>query len=238
MEKISILRVPFAVFTQENAVEYLLSQLSARNNRIVVTPNPEGVMLARRNKHFREALITADVSLCDGTGVLIASRLLGTPLPERVRGFDTFVGLLNSGKPLSIFLLGGKPGVAEKARTKIETQYTNITIAGTHHGFFTEEEEVVDKINAASPDILVLCTGMPRAEIWAVKNKNLKTGLTMCLGGTIDVLAGEVKLAPAFIRKIGMEWLYRLLRQPARFKRMLDLPRFVAAVLWERIIKK
>jgi len=243
MKTIKILGIPFACTTSEAALELLEKWLDTDKNHVVVTPNPEGVMQARRNPVFREALIGADISLCDGTGIFMASRFLKTPFPERVRGFDTFTNLLERlqkyKRPITLYLLGGKSGVAEKAQTKIEARYTNIKIAGTHHGFFTADEEpgVVESINDISPDILLVCTGMPRAEIWAYKHRLINSRLTMCLGGTIDIWAGEVNLAPSFLRKIGLEWLYRLIKQPSRAKRMLDIPRFVFAVILSKITK-
>jgi len=182
-------------------------------------------------------LQNAALSLADGIGIIIAARLKRLKLPERVRGFDIAAALLarlsgkNGGK---VYLLGAAPGVAKRAAENIERLYPGVTVIGHHHGFFKDDKQIVAEINRLSPDIVIIGMGMPRQELWAAKNRNINARITMCLGGTINVLAGEVKLAPAFMRKIGLEWLYRLISQPSRAKRMLDLPRFIFAVIFTK----
>jgi len=232
METVKILDIPFAKLTQTEAVAKLKEFLNEPTNHIIVTPNPEGVMQARRNPDFFGALQSADLSLADGTGIVLASYLQKEKLPERVRGVDTIFALLESlDKKRTAYFLGGTEGTAEKAKMNMQKKYPYLEVTGFHHGFFSDDEEILNEINQLSPDILLVCTGMPRAEIWATKNKNINARLTMCLGGTLDVMAGTAKTAPPLMRKIGLEWLYRLIRQPSRFKRMLDIPRFIIAVI-------
>lgn len=234
-KQINILGIPFndIDFNQaQNILERLVRR--GRRNHVVVTPNPEGVMQAQRNACFSSALKSADLVLADGTGIYMAAKYLRTPLPGRVRGIDTALALfkrLGAGGGCTVYLLGARPGVAKRAKSNLEAHYPGVKVIGLHHGFFEDDAAIINEINALSPDILLVCTGMPRAEIWAHKNKTLNARLTMCLGGTIDVLAGEVNLAPWFLRKIGLEWLYRLAMQPSRAARMLDIPRFIIAVL-------
>ncbi|MCL2576426.1 MAG: WecB/TagA/CpsF family glycosyltransferase [Defluviitaleaceae bacterium] len=240
METIQILRIPFAKITQKEAIDKLEEFLCEPTNHVIVTPNPEGVMQARRNPYFYEALKSADLSLADGTGIVLASYLQKERLPERVRGVDTIFALLESlseKRNFTAYFLGGTEGTAEKAKENMQKKYSRLKVAGFHHGFFSAEEEkkIIDEINHLSPDILLVCTGMPRAEIWVAKNKKINARLTMCLGGTLDVMAGTAKTAPPLMRKFGLEWLYRLIRQPSRFKRMLDIPRFVVAAISERV---
>jgi len=236
METVEILGIPFAKITQQEAICKLEEFLTEPKNHVIVTPNPEGVMQARRNPAFCDALKSADLSLADGTGILLASRFLRKALPERVRGIDTIFALLDSlsqKRDFTAYFLGGTPGTAQKAKENMQKKYPCLKVTGFHHGFFPPEdqEKIIAEINQLSPEILLICTGMPRAEIWATTNKNINARLTMCLGGTLDIMAGTAKHAPPFLRKIGLEWLYRLARQPSRFKRMLDIPRFVVAVL-------
>ena len=249
MEKINILGTPFCKLTQTEAVHALFEKLGERKNFVVVTPNPEGVMQARRNRDFSDALQRADMSLADGIGIFLASLMLGCRLPMRVRGLDTTYGLFEhiekADRPTTAFFLGGKPGsdglpsAAEAAAKKMEALYRNLKVIGHAHGYYTESEEkgIVEKISKLSPDVLLVCLGMPKAELFSARNKNMQVGVTLNVGGTIDVMAGRLRLAPALLRKIGLEWLFRLMRQPSRFIRMLDLPRFLAAVLVE-ILKK
>jgi len=243
MKTINILGTPFAVLTQNEAIDVLEGFLVEPRNHIIVTPNPEGVMQARRNPDFAEALRMADLSLADGIGIILGARILRRKLPGRVRGVDTVFALFERlerlGRPFTAYFLGGKPGegdapsVAEMAALRMEARFSHLKVVGIHDGYFSEseEKEIVASINELSPDILLVCMGMPRQELWAAHNRNVNACVTMCLGGAMDIMAGSVALAPPLLRKLGLEWLYRLVRQPSRFKRMLDLPRFVLAVI-------
>ena len=232
----NILGIEFNNIDIEKALDILTGFFYASRNHIIVTPNPEGVMHTKRNKDFAMALKNADLRLADGTGIVLASRLGKSPLKSRVRGYDTTIGLFErlKGKNFTAYFLGGKPQIAERAARYCEKKYKGLTVVGCHHGYFEDDSYIINEINRLSPDILLVCLGMPRAEIWAYKNKDINTRITLCVGGTIDVLAGNIALAPNWIRKIGFEWLYRLIKQPSRIKRMLDIPRFVFAVLFGR----
>ena len=237
---VEILGIPFHSLKFEEAQDLLESYLNpekSHKNHIVVTPNPEGVMQAKRNPAFREALLGADLRLADGTGIVLASRYIRNPLPTRVRGVDTIFALLErltkKDRKHTAFFLGGAPGIPERAKANKESRFAALSVIGQHHGYYTPEEEaiILKELNRLKPDILLVCKGMPHSEIWAHTHRDIPARITLCLGGTMDIMAGNVKLTPAFIRKIGLEWLYRLLRQPSRWKRMLDIPRFVWAVI-------
>jgi len=232
MNTVEILGIPFHPLTMIETIAILESFLQTDTNHIVVTPNPEGVMQAKRNPELKEALTTADLSLADGAGIYLAAKIKRKKIPQRVRGVDVTFKLFERLQEKTVYFLGGKPGVAEKAKAEMENKYPNIKVVGLHHGYFDEDAEIIAEINRLSPDILLVCLGMPRQELWAVKNKNINARVTMCVGGTLDIIAGEVQLAPAFFRKIGLEWLYRLFKQPSRFKRQLDLFRFAIKILF------
>ena len=232
-----IMGVHFCVISPEETITLLESWLETNTNHTVVTPNPEGVMQASRNPSFLDAINNADLSLADGIGIIIASRILKLTLKERVRGYDTTMALfelLNKKRKFTAYFLGGKPGVAEQAKKRMEGKYKNLEVVGLHHGFFDKDESIIKEVNKLKPEILLVCMGMPRAEIWARKNKSVSAKITLCIGGTIDIMAGNVKIAPAFFRKIGLEWFYRLITQPSRAKRMLDLPKFLLSVIFRR----
>jgi N-acetylglucosaminyldiphosphoundecaprenol N-acetyl-beta-D-mannosaminyltransferase len=240
-EHIHILGVRFDAATADRAAAAVVdcARSALREGAMVVTPNPEAVMLAKSRPPFAEALRGARFSFADGTGVVLAARRLGTPLPMRVRGVDLSFEVLtrlDTQGAFSVFFLGGQTGVAEKAAENMQKRFPNMHTAGAHHGFFLkdpqQEAALLEQINAAAPDILLLCLGMPRAEEWAAANA-LRCGAVLCVGGTMDVMAGTVRLAPAWIRAIGMEWLYRLLCQPSRFVRMLSIPKFIFAIMKE-----
>jgi len=212
--------------------------LDTPQNHIIVTPNPEGVMQARRNQDFKNAIKNADLSLADGTGIILAAKYTGQKIPGRVRGYDTVIAMferfLQKGRNFTVYFLGGMPGVAEKAKANMEKRYPNMKVVGYHHGFFTDDIEIINGINELSPDILLVCMGMPRSELWATKNRSINACITMCVGGSINIMAGELKLTPPILRKLGLEWLHRLVREPSRAKRQLDIPRFVFTIIRNR----
>ena len=244
MNTINILGVPFSVLTPESAIDLLVGWLDTDKNHVIVTPNPEGVMQARRNRDFANALSSADLSLADGIGIYLASIIYGNRLPSRVRGVDTTFGLLDRlkelNRPVTAYFLGGRPGVAESAAKNMAARYPSLKVVGHHDGYYTESDEkcIVENINSQCPDILLVCLGMPKAEIFANKHKNINAKITLCVGGTIDIMAGNVRLAPAVLRKAGLEWLYRLVKQPRRFVRMLDLPRFIFLIFFSKMRRK
>lgn len=231
----TVLGVPFDAMTAEEAMKRLTAFLEENRNHIIVTPNPEAVMQAGRDPDFAQALLDADARLPDGIGIILASWLLGERIPCRLRGIDTTLALFEKVREQhrTAYFLGAAPGVAERAKANMERQYPGLTVIGCHDGYFNAEEEIIilNEIRALQPDILLVGMGMPKQELWAAAHRDLPVRLTLCLGGSIDVMAGEVKLAPAFLRRIGLEWLYRLLSEPSRAKRMLDLPRFMIAVV-------
>jgi N-acetylglucosaminyldiphosphoundecaprenol N-acetyl-beta-D-mannosaminyltransferase len=210
--------------------------LEEDKNHMVFTPNSEMIMAAREDEHLRTVLNAGDLNIADGIGVVYASRLLGKPLKERVAGFDLAKRIIEKlpQKPYSLFLLGGVPGVAETAKQNLERQYPGIKIVGTHDGYFNQQDEqrVIEEINKTNPDILFVCLGMSKQEKWIYHNRDkLNTKVCMGIGGSLDVFAGKVKRAPEIYQKLGLEWFYRLMKEPWRYKRMLALPKFAFTVV-------
>jgi len=232
-----ILQIPFNTFSnREAALNVLLGFLEADQNHLVVTPNPEAVMIAQRDGGFLHVLQQADLVLPDAIGILMAAKWLKMPMPCRVPGCDAALALLEaiSTTQYTVYLLGAAPGVAETALRNLEASYPTLRIIGTHDGYFNHEEEILllEEIKQLKPDVLLVGMSMPRQELWAATHlHNLPCKVTMCLGGSIDIMAGTVKRAPKIMRRLGLEWLYRLVSQPSRARRMLNLPRFVLAVL-------
>ena len=200
----------------------------------IYTPNPEIIMHAYRDENYAAVLNRADMVVPDGIGVVYGSRIVGRPVSERVAGFDLSCALLaHAGKTgKRLFLFGGKPGVAEEAAKKISETYPGIFIAGTTHGYHKSYDHVAAEIAESAADIVLVCLGAPKQELWIDENKD-KTGAKVLIGagGSLDVFAGTVKRAPLFFRKLNLEWFYRLIKQPSRIGRMLDLPRFAWKVL-------
>jgi N-acetylglucosaminyldiphosphoundecaprenol N-acetyl-beta-D-mannosaminyltransferase len=204
--------------------------------RQVVTINPEFTMAARRDRHFRRVLREADLAVADGIGIVWAARLLGDRLPERVGGIDLVERLAeraaHDGKRL--FLLGAGPGVAEAAAAALRSRYPTLIVTGALAGSPRPGEEagISAAIRAARPDILLVAFGAPTQDLWIARNQAaLGVPVAMGVGGAFDFLAGRIPRAPVWMRRLGIEWFYRLLRQPWRWRRMTALPRFSAMVL-------
>ena len=175
--------------------------------------------------------------LPDGIGVVYAARLLGRRLKGRCPGID-FAGKLMEHMArtgLRLYLLGAKPGVAEAAAARLEIRYPGLTICGTHDGYFQEDAPVVEEIRRAGADVVFVCLGAPKQEYWMVKNGPATGARLMAgLGGSLDVFAGVVERAPESWQRLGLEWLYRLTREPKRIGRMARLPLFLVSAVGER----
>ncbi len=233
-----ILGVEFDNVNMNEAADIGIELIGQRRSAYVVTPNPEIVRMCRDNAALKESVAAADLVVPDGIGVIYGAKILGTPLKERVPGIDLCTELLErlALKGGKVYLLGAKPGIAEKAAETISAQFRGIQVCGTGDGYFKYDEPVIEKINAAAPDLLLVCLGAPKQETWMNRNAaRLDVGLMMGLGGVLDVFAGAVQRAPQSWQKLGLEWLYRLLKQPSRIKRMIKLPFFLFEALGQRI---
>lgn len=228
--KIDVMGVSFDDLTMDEAVARGLELAQGDGFSYAVTPNPELVMMARQDPDYEDDLAGAQLTLADGVGIIYAAKILGRPLKGRVPGVD-FAGNLMARmaeRGLKLFLLGAKPGVAERAAENLREKYPGLTICGTHDGYFQEDEPVVEQIRASGADVLFVCLGAPKQERWMAQH-GPRTGvhLAIGLGGSLDVFAGTVKRAPEGWQKLGLEWLYRLLKEPRRIGRMAKLPLFL-----------
>ncbi len=238
--KINVLGVDFDNMTKREAVEYSMRIFDTDISGYVVTPNPEIVMMCREDERLANAVREAALVIPDGIGIIYGAKILKRPLKERVPGVDYISGMFSemAKKEMSVFLLGSKPGIAEKAGENIAAKYRGLKICGTADGYFKDDAPVIRQINAAKPDLLLVCLGAPKQEYWMRDNfEKLNVKLMAGLGGSLDVFAGAVKRAPKGWQKLGLEWLYRLLREPRRITRMIKLPFFLLAVLRQRISK-
>ncbi|HHW18731.1 MAG TPA: WecB/TagA/CpsF family glycosyltransferase [Firmicutes bacterium] len=240
MVSLNILGVEFYPITLSGAlhtIDWMLSRTDGCT-RLVVTANPVMVMIAQRDPEFMEILKKAHLIVPDGVGILWAARKRGLKLPERVTGVDLATSLLKLRPSPRFFFLGGQPGIAESARRNIERDNPGVQICGTHHGYFSgeEEEKVVGIIREARPDVLFVAMGSPRQEKFVWRNrKSLGARVALGLGGVLDVLAGKTKRAPEFFQKAGLEWLYRLVREPRRIKNDILLFEFALRVYAESL---
>lgn len=222
------------------ALDWMLS-LGDGKTRLCVTANPIMVMIAQRDTEFARILGCADLLVPDGIGIIWAARRMGRGLPERVTGVDLTNYLLSKKPSPRIFLLGGKPGVAERAKDRLIKEMPWVRIAGLHHGYFkeSEEEAVVRKIRLSEADVVLAGMGAPKQEKFLWRNRDtLGAKLGMGVGGVLDILAGDVALTPPAIRKAGLEWLHRLVRQPKRLKADLALFEFALRVMAKTLFGK
>lgn len=238
MDRINILGVQVDMVTIPEAADKIVEFLSEDKLHTVYTPNSEIIMEAYRDKAFSKVLNEADLLTADGIGVVYASKYLKKPLRERAAGYDIARLLLQklNYTDHKLFLFGGKPGVAELAMENMKKDYPQLNIVGTRNGYFGEEDEdeIIAQINESGADILFVCLGAPRQEKWIYEHKDkLKVKVAMGVGGSIDVFAGTVQRAPEIFCKTGLEWFYRLMKEPWRAKRMTDLPKFALTVLKE-----
>mgnify|MGYP000427220215 FL=1 len=242
-EKIKIHGVMLDNVTMDEALGYVMERLGGDSTAKIFTPNSEIMMQAQRDPELKDILNNSDLLIADGAGVVLASKILGKPLKEKVSGIDLVKRILENAKnrPTSFFILGAKPGVAETAAKNIEAQYPGAVIKGCQHGYFSEDEEesIIKKINNSGAEILLVGLGAPKQEKWIHRNApKLNCRVAIGVGGTIDVFAGTASLAPEFMRRAGLEWLYRLIKEPWRLPRMMDLPRFMMLSLRRRMFGK
>lgn len=240
LPSVRILGVRVDDVTMAEALERMEAMIVSGRPHQVVTVNAEFVMRAQRDEAFRVVIEEAHLALPDGYGLLWAARWLGRPLRERVAGSDVvpLLAALAAERGYRPFLLGARPGVAQRAAEVLVSQNPGLQIAGTYAGSpsLEEEEEIVARIAAARPDMLFVAYGAPAQDFWIYRNLS-RLGVPLCMGvgGTLDFIAGVTPRAPVWMREHGLEWLYRLMRQPWRWRRMLALPRFALAIWRERL---
>lgn len=237
---VDILDIPVDAITMKEAVDKVGAFIKEGGAHTIYTPNAEIMMAAQRDPELNQILKKADMLVPDGAGVVLASKILGRRVPEKVSGIDLVREVFKSyaANGLSCYLFGAKPGVAQEAADRIKSEYPGLVIAGCRNGYFTEQDdaEIINEINRTSPDILLVALGAPKQEKWIFSRLD-KLNARVCIGvgGTIDILSGRVQLSPDFFRRHGLEWLHRLYREPRRARRMLDIPRFLLRVLFARI---
>ena len=243
-KRAQILGIRIDDVTLDEVVERISGWLEQEPGRLhqVVTTNPEFLVAARKNTRFRSVLESADLATADGVGVLIAARVLGQPLRTRVTGVELIEGLAaRRAANVRLFLLGAGPGIAARAANRLRERFPGIEISGVWEGSPRpiDAPEIMRQVKAASATILLVAYGAPGQDIWIDEHRDelAACGIVVAIGigGAFDFLAGAVPRAPRFVRRIGFEWLYRLIRQPWRWRRQLALPYFVVLILIQRL---
>lgn len=235
MSTVSILGLPIRNVTMEEAVQDVSRFFEERSSRIVVTPNAEILQSYTKDPKVKDALMQADYVIPDGIGVIIAARKLKTPLKEKVAGVELAAHLIerSAAEGKRVYFLGAKPGIAQKAKENFLEKHPDLQVVGLRDGYFKPEEEpaIIEEINGLDVDMLFVCLGAPRQEIWMSEHRtDLKVGVMLGLGGSLDVFAGAVKRAPKWMIRLGLEWLYRICKEPWRIKRVMELPFFLMSI--------
>jgi len=237
--RVDILGVGFDRVALVDAVAHIEACLDRGERTFIITANPEFVMLCRKDPELAAIAAGADLVVPDGTGAVVAARLLGDPLPGRAPGrllVDRLAALATE-RRLSMFLLGAAPGIAERAAATLRGRHPELRIAGTYAGAAEDDADVLPRVVAAAPDVLLVAFGMPKQERWIARNlpRLPSARVAVGVGGSLDYLAGAAKPPPGIVHAIGLEWLWRLVRDPKRWRRQRVLPRFVVLVLLARI---
>jgi N-acetylglucosaminyldiphosphoundecaprenol N-acetyl-beta-D-mannosaminyltransferase len=228
-DRVQLFGVAIDRLDMRGAVERVLSWVAAPDAgcRYVVTPNVDHTVLLSECAALREVYADAPLVLADGWPVVLAARLLGKRLPERVAGSDLVPALCDAAelaaRPLRLFLLGAMPGVGERAKSNIERRWPHVQVTGLYSpplGFEKDDAEctsILRQIADAQPDVLVVGLGAPKQELWVHRHRDaIAAPAALCVGATIDFLAGEKKRAPRWMRRIGLEWLHRAASEPRR----------------------
>lgn len=242
-KRITIMGVPVDTLTKSELLDSIFNE--TKEQKHIITVNPEMILAAQNDKEFMQILNKSAINTADGTGILWAAntqndtRLISllkllkllfkkptTPLPELIKGSDLFLNISEQAAKngTKIFLLGAQPGVAEKAKTELKKQFPKVQIVGIYSGSPSpyEEEKIKDIINDTNPDVLFVAYGAPAQEKWIARNlrkmPTIKTAIGV--GGTFDYISGTIKRAPLLLQNLGLEWLYRLIKEPKRWKRI------------------
>ncbi|MEK4406161.1 WecB/TagA/CpsF family glycosyltransferase [Sporosarcina sp. FSL K6-6792] len=235
--KETILGVQVNTENYDELIPKVFRNIEDKKKSLVVAINPEKLMKAKEDPGLKALLNRAEFQIPDGIGVIIASKLKKGSISSRITGIDMMDRIVREAARTgrTVFLYGAKPGVANKAAQQLKQTYPNLIVTGTQDGYESDTSKVLETINKAKPDILFVAMGSPKQEQWIEQHRdNLYPTLYQGVGGSFDVLAGNVKRAPAAFQRLGAEWLYRLLKEPSRLKRQMNLPKFLFEVFKQK----
>ncbi|MED4988845.1 WecB/TagA/CpsF family glycosyltransferase [Parageobacillus toebii] len=237
MGKEKYLDVYVSTLNYDEILADIEKRMAAGEKSTIVAVNPEKLIAANKDENVKQLINSATYQIPDGIGVVLASKLKGGRITSRVTGIDMMERLieLSAKKGYRVFLYGAKEEVVKKAKENLEAKYPGLQIVGYSNGYVNDYDSLVKKINESNADILFVALGSPRQELWIKTYMNdLNVKVMQGVGGSFDVFAGHVKRAPKLFRNLGLEWFYRLVTDPKRFKRQLALPKFLWKVLWEK----
>ncbi|WP_100333179.1 WecB/TagA/CpsF family glycosyltransferase [Bacillus alkalisoli] len=238
IKTVSIIGFNFVNSTMKELLQLLDDRISTNTKTFIVTANPEIVTYANSNKEYKSLINDAHFIIPDGVGIIWAAKILGNPLVQRLPGFELMEELLklSNDRKYSIYFLGTKPNLIDKAVENINTKYPKIKIVGFHHGYFdSKNSNIADDIARLEPDIVFVGTGFPKQEKWIAQNiHKFNKGIFIGVGGCFNVWAGYTKRAPKPWRDLNLEWAYRIINEPTRLKRAIAIPKFMINIITEK----
>lgn len=238
MKKESFLGVDVSPLTYDQIINELQNRIERKEQSTIIAVNPEKVMTAQKNEQLKRLINHSTFQIPDGIGIVLASKLRKGQVKDRVTGVDMMERLLQLSEEQKhpVFLYGAKSDVVQQATDNIQKKYPGIQIAGVMDGYEKDEEKIIQAIQASGARLLFVALGSPTQELFIERNLALLPNVYVFqgVGGSFDVMSGNVKRAPLWTRKLGLEWLYRLLSNPSRFKRQLKLPQFLIRIWREK----
>lgn len=239
IKKVAIFGVPFSKMNMRDTVDYLTAAVDRRETSHVITANPIMVMAALEDPKVMQVMKKADLIVPDGAGIVWAANYVNEPVAERVAGFDLLHELMRVGesKGWTAYLLGTTDEIIQEAAKNLQLKFPGVRIVGVQNGFFgpAQDDEVIARIKEASPDLLFVARAANNQDPWISQHRErLGVPVMMGVGGSFDIISGKMKRAPVLFQKLRLEWFYRLLKQPSRYRRMLALPKFMMKVMREK----
>lgn len=238
MKKEKYLGVSVIPLTYDEIIADIKLRIESGEKSTIIAVNPEKCITAEKDERVKELINEATYQIPDGVGILIASRLKGGQIRSRVTGVDMMQRLLKfaTDENKKVYMYGAKEEIVLGAKNRIENKFPGIQIVGYSDGYVQVNDALLHDINQSEAEILFVALGSPRQELWIRENKDkLKTvKVFQGVGGSFDVFSGHVKRAPSFFRKLGLEWFYRLITDPKRFKRQLSLPKFLLKIMFNK----
>ena len=237
---VKILDLPFIAESRKTILDLIAKRVENEEKTFIITANAEIAMYARENKEYLELIKKSNYIVADGIGIVKGAKILNENIPERIPGIEIMMDMLEYGNlnNKKVYFYGAKPDTIEKMVTILKNKYPKLNIVGYHHGYHDDSDnKIMNEVIQLKPDYVFVAKGCPLQDEWITKVlDNVDKGVFMGVGGSFDVISGNVKRAPELWQKLNLEWMYRLLSNPQRMGRYVSLPKFVIEVLKDRRI--
>lgn len=235
---VKILDLPFIAESRKTILDLIAKRVENEEKTFIITANAEIAMYARENKEYLELIKKSNYIVADGIGIVKGAKILNENIPERIPGIELMMDMLEYGnnKNKKAYFYGAKPETIEKMVDILKNKYPKLNIVGYHHGYYDDlDNKIMNEVIELKPDYVFVAKGCPLQDEWIIKVlDNVDKGIFMGVGGSFDVISGNVKRAPKVWQKLNLEWLYRLLGNPQRIGRYVALPKFVLEVIKDR----